>query len=60
MANQLFGKSLLNALVFLFRNDFSDAVVSFLKANSLILKSMHGSVMSLLLLFQMSLELTEI
>lgn len=60
MANQLFGKSLLNALVLLFRNDFSDAVVSFLKANSLILESMHGSVMSLLLLFQMSLELTEI
>ena len=46
MANQLFGKSLLNALVSLFRNYLSDVTISFLKANSLILESMRGSVVS--------------
>lgn len=54
MANQLFRKSMLNVFVSLLRNDLFDAVISFLEANSLISESMCGSVVSWLLLFQVS------
>lgn len=54
MANQLFGKSMLNVFVSLLRNDLFEAVISFLEADSLISESTRGSVVSWLLLFQVS------